>query len=132
MHLAARASTEGKTLDDFRDNTVGTANLLETIKVTPSVSQVVITSSQHVRKPGSGFTTDDHDYVPHGLYGESKVITEKLVHEVKASLCLDNYPPKQPYGDPASFFFLEDYGINDKGLAMFIPRMIRLFVVMAM
>lgn len=78
VHLAARASTEGKTLEDFRDNTTGTANVLEAIKNTPSISRVVITSSQHVRKPGSGLPKSDNDYVPHGLYGESKVITEEL------------------------------------------------------
>lgn len=81
VHLAARATMEGKTLDDFRDNTVGTANVLEVIKKTSSVSRVVITSSQHVRKPGSGITKDDNDYVPHGLYGESKVITEKITRQ---------------------------------------------------
>ena len=81
VHLAARATTEGKTLYDFRDNTIGTANLLEAIKLTPSVSRAVITSSQHVRKPGSGFPKSDDEYVPHGLYGESKVITEKLTRE---------------------------------------------------
>ena len=81
VHLAAHATMEGKTLDDFRDNTIGTANLLEAIKLTPSVSRAVITSSQHVRKPGSGFPKSDDDFVPHGLYGESKVITEKLTRE---------------------------------------------------
>lgn len=85
VHLAARARMEGKSLEDFRDNTVGTANVLDAIKKTPSVSHVVITSSQHVRKPGTGFPKDDFDFVPHGLYGESKVITEKLTHEADLS-----------------------------------------------
>ena len=77
IHLAARATTEGKSLDDFQDNTTGTVNVLKAIKETFSVSRVVITSSQHVRKPGSGLPKNEEDFVPHGLYGESKVITEK-------------------------------------------------------
>lgn len=78
VHMAARATTEGRTLEDFLDNTAGTANVLDAIKHTPAVSRVIITSSQHVRKPGSGLSMHDEDYVPHGLYGESKVITEQL------------------------------------------------------
>ncbi|MDP1624574.1 MAG: NAD(P)-dependent oxidoreductase [bacterium] len=85
VHLAARATMEGKSLDDFRDNTVGTANVLEAVKKTASVSRVVITSSQHVRKPGSGLPQHDEDFAPHGLYGESKVITEQLTRRAELS-----------------------------------------------
>lgn len=78
VHLAARASLEGKALDDFRENTEGTANVLTAIKCTPSVSRVIVTSTQHVRRPGSGFPKDDEEFGPYGLYGQSKVDTEKL------------------------------------------------------
>jgi nucleoside-diphosphate-sugar epimerase len=81
VHLAARTSTDGKTLDDYADNTTGTANLLDGIRQTPTVSRVVITSSQHVRRPGSGWPKHEEDYLPHGVYGESKVITEKLTRK---------------------------------------------------
>jgi nucleoside-diphosphate-sugar epimerase len=83
VHLAARATTEGKTLADFVDNTVGTANVLEATKRTPSVARVVIASSQHVRKPGAGLAERDDDYAPLGLYGASKVTTEKLAREAR-------------------------------------------------
>jgi GlcNAc-P-P-Und epimerase len=85
IHLAARATMEGKSLDDFRDNTIGTANVLMAIKKTACVSRVVITSTQHVRKPGSGLPQHDEDFVPHGLYGESKVITEQLTRGAELS-----------------------------------------------
>jgi nucleoside-diphosphate-sugar epimerase len=85
VHLAARATTEGKSLDDFRDNTIGTSNVLEAVKETPSISRVIITSSQHVRKPGSGLPLHDEDFAPHGLYGESKVITEQLTRSAGLS-----------------------------------------------
>ena len=78
IHLAARASMQGTSIDDFLENSTGTENILNAIRQTPSVERVVIASSQHVRKPGSGLPTNDEDYNPHGLYGESKVITEQL------------------------------------------------------
>ena len=83
IHLAARTSQEGRSLDDFQDNTIGTANVLEATRLTPGVSRIIVTSSQHVRKPGSGLPKNDEDYVPHGLYGESKVITEQVTRNAK-------------------------------------------------
>ena len=78
IHLAAKASTGGKNLDDYRDNTDGTKNVVEAAAGTPSVKRIIVTSSQHVRKPGSNLPKSDTDYNPHGFYGESKVITEEL------------------------------------------------------
>lgn len=78
VHLAARTSMEGESLNDYRENTIGTENVLEAIRKTPSVERVVVTSSQHVRKPGSGLPQYDEDFNPHGFYGESKVKTERL------------------------------------------------------
>ena len=78
LHFAANTNTNGKTLEDYSSNTIGTKNVLDTIKKTPSISRVIITSSQHVRKPGTGLSSNIQEYFPHGLYGESKVITEKF------------------------------------------------------
>lgn len=85
VHLAARATTNGQSLDDYPDNTIGTKNVLDAINETPSIQRVIITSSQHVRKPGSGLPQHDSDYVPHGPYGESKVVTEQLTRSAKLS-----------------------------------------------
>ena len=81
IHLAAYASMEARSLDDFLANTKGTANLLAAIKSVPSVERVIITSTQHVRKPGSGVAASDTDYAPYMHYGESKVITERLTRD---------------------------------------------------
>lgn len=78
IHLAACTTTEAGKLDAYSDNTVGTFNVIQSIKLTPGVSRVIVASSQHVRKPGSGFPMKDDEYSPHGGYGESKVITEQL------------------------------------------------------
>jgi nucleoside-diphosphate-sugar epimerase len=79
VHLAARTDVvEDTTVEqDYQTNTIGTENLLSAIKATPSVTRVVITSTQYVHKPGH-LPMDDSDCEPHTIYGKSKVVTEKL------------------------------------------------------
>jgi nucleoside-diphosphate-sugar epimerase len=79
VHLAAKASMEGKTLQDYKENTVGTSNILSACNNTPSVSRLIVTSTQHVRKPGSDMPANDENYDPLMLYGESKAAMEKIV-----------------------------------------------------
>ena len=54
IHLAARTDCDENTTveKDYRVNTVGTENVIAAIKATPSVSRVVITSTQYVCRPG--------------------------------------------------------------------------------
>lgn len=82
VHLAARTDVvEGTTVEpDYRVNTEGTANVIAAIKATPSVSRVVIASTQYVHGPGH-IPTDEYDCEPHTVYGQSKVITEKLTRQ---------------------------------------------------
>jgi nucleoside-diphosphate-sugar epimerase len=77
IHLAARTDVIGKSLEDYLVNTEGTRNVLEAIRNTPSVERVIMTSTQFVHRPGH-LPIDENDYEPHTVYGESKVITEKL------------------------------------------------------
>lgn len=81
VHLAAFASMEARSLLEFRANTEGTANVLAAVRGCDSVDRLVVTSTQHVRAPGSGYPSGDTDYVPYHFYGESKVITERLTRE---------------------------------------------------
>jgi nucleoside-diphosphate-sugar epimerase len=85
IHLAANTSVDGATLLDYKDNIEGTKNLIEILKKTTSVKRIIITSSQHVRKPGSGVSNDDEDYVPHGIYGKSKMLTEIITKQANLS-----------------------------------------------
>jgi len=82
IHLAARADVDGKTLDDYKDNTEGTRVLLDVIKLTKSVKHVIITSTQFVNQY-HGLPKHDEDYAPHTVYGESKVITEQLTRKAE-------------------------------------------------
>jgi len=77
LHLAAKTDTDpDQTLEDYKANHIGTDNLLEAIKATPSIESVIITSSQFVNQY-HGVPKHDRDYAPHTVYGESKVITEE-------------------------------------------------------
>lgn len=78
IHLAARAVMEGRSLSDFRENTEGTANVLAAVRSVGNVERLIVTSTQHVRKPGSPMPAHDQDYEPYMLYGASKVVTENL------------------------------------------------------
>ncbi|MGC9976155.1 MAG: NAD(P)-dependent oxidoreductase [Syntrophales bacterium] len=80
VHLAARTDSEGKSLAEYEANTKGTANVLKCIDHCGSVVRAVITSTQFVHY-GKELPKDDNDYLPYTVYGESKVITERLTRE---------------------------------------------------
>jgi len=78
IHLAARTDTNPKNvLEDYKVNTEGTQNVLETVQNCASAKRLIITSTQFVHQY-NGFPKHDEDYAPHTIYGESKVITEQL------------------------------------------------------
>lgn len=79
IHLAARAECDENTTVEkgYRANTDGTRNVLAAIRATPSIKRVIITSSQFVCGPGYQ-PAHDEDFHPATVYGESKVITERL------------------------------------------------------
>jgi nucleoside-diphosphate-sugar epimerase len=130
IHLAALAVMEGRSLDDFKANTDGTANLLAAIRSYGKTERVVVTSTQHVRKPGSPPPAHDEDYDPYMLYGESKVVTEKLTRSsglpghwtiIRPTAVWGSYHPFQVVGlwkmihkglyvHPAHDFVLRAYG----------------------
>src|SRR5205085_6934804 len=54
LHLAARAECDENTTVEkgYRVNTDGTQNVLDAVRLTPSVDRVIVTSSQFVCGPG--------------------------------------------------------------------------------
>jgi nucleoside-diphosphate-sugar epimerase len=82
VHMAARAECDENTTveEGYSVNTIGTENVLNAIKKTPSIDRVIIVSTQYVC--GSGrLPENDEDYFPHTVYGQSKVITEQLTRQ---------------------------------------------------
>ena len=79
VHLAARIDlTETKGLDGYSSNIQGVQNLVNAIKSCPNVKRTIFTSSQLVCRVGY-IPKHDEDYAPSTLYGQSKVLTEKIV-----------------------------------------------------
>jgi len=76
VHLAAVTAMDGASMDDYRVNTEGTANVIEAVRRSQSIQRLIVASTQHVREPGSGIPRDDTDYAPLMLYGRSKVAAE--------------------------------------------------------
>ena len=81
VHLAARTDIEEKTsIDGYAVNIQGTENILKACAATDFVERVIITSSMLVCRLGYLPQTDE-DYSPPNLYGESKVLTEKITRD---------------------------------------------------
>jgi nucleoside-diphosphate-sugar epimerase len=108
IHLAARTDLNGITLEDYDANIQGVKNLLEVLDKLDNLERVIFASSMYVCQPG--YTpTDFYDYKPHTIYGESKVLTEKIIKEKNPSYVWTIIRPTSiwgPYfGEPYNLFF---------------------------
>lgn len=117
VHLAARAECDENTTveEGYRINTDGTSNVLESIKATSSVERVVITSSQFVCAPGR-LPSNDEDYFPNTVYGQSKVISEQLTRRAKPSCCWTIIRPTNVWGPWHLRYRREFWRILERGL----------------
>jgi len=117
LHLAARADCDEKTTvaTGYRANTEGTQNVLDAIRVTPSIQRVIITSSQFVCAPGR-LPTSDTDYFPETIYGQSKVITEKLTREANLTCCWMIIRPTNVWGPWHMRYRREFWRVVQRGL----------------
>lgn len=78
FHLAARTDLDGKTIDDYRENTDGVENTLDILYELKKLKRVMFFSSRLVCEIGYQPKGPD-DYRPTTRYGESKVVGETLV-----------------------------------------------------
>ena len=117
IHLAARADCDENTTVEkgYRVNVEGTRNVLEAIRVTPSVQRVIITSSQFVCGPGP-LPSNDEDYFPNTVYGQSKVVTEQLTREANLSCCWTIIRPTNVWGPWHLRYRREFWRIVERGL----------------
>jgi nucleoside-diphosphate-sugar epimerase len=97
IHLAARTDTDSNILEDYRENTEGTRNLIGTIKEVKSVQRLIITSTQFVNQY-HGMPKHDEDYAPHTTYGESKMINEKDLRAANLSCAWTIIRPTNVWG----------------------------------
>lgn len=82
FHMAARTDLDGKTLKDYEANIQGVKNVIEAINYATNLQKVIFASSRLVCE--IGYTPkDEFDYKPSTVYGESKIVGEKIVRESK-------------------------------------------------
>lgn len=83
IHLAARTDlNEKNSLDGYAVNIEGVRNIMDAAYGLDDLKRVIIASSMLVCKLGFIPKSFD-DYAPNSLYGESKVLTERIVKEYK-------------------------------------------------
>jgi nucleoside-diphosphate-sugar epimerase len=80
--MAARTDLDGKELLDYDANINGVKNIVEAVNSTPSIKKIIFASSRLVCKIGYE-PKNEFDYKPTTVYGESKIIGEKIVRETK-------------------------------------------------
>jgi len=117
LHLAARAECDENTTVEsgYRANTVGTQNVLDAIRATPSVERTIITSTQFVCGPGR-LPASDTDYFPETIYGQSKVIAEQLTRDAKLKSCWTIIRPTNVWGPWHTRYRREFWHVVERGL----------------
>ncbi|MDR3142065.1 MAG: NAD(P)-dependent oxidoreductase [Tannerellaceae bacterium] len=108
IHLGARTDLDGKTLNDYNANIEGVRNLLKILNKVQGLKRAIFASSMYVCKPGY-IPKDFEDYCPHTIYGESKVLTEKIIRNHNPQYVWSIIRPTSiwgPYfGEPYNLFF---------------------------
>lgn len=117
LHLAARAECDETTTVEkgYRVNTEGTRTVLDAVRDTPSVQRIIITSSQFVCAPGR-LPASDTDYFPETIYGQSKVITEKLTRDANLPICWTIIRPTNIWGPWHMRYRREFWRVVERGL----------------
>ena len=117
LHLAARAECDENTTVEigYRANTVGTQNVLDAIRATPSVERAIITSTQFVCGPGR-LPASNTDYFPETIYGQSKVIAEQLTRDAKLKSCWTIIRPTNVWGPWHTRYRREFWHVVERGL----------------
>jgi len=108
IHLAARTDLSGKNLYEYDSNTDGVRNLIESLNNLKHIGRAIFASSMYVCEPGY-IPENFEDYKPHTIYGESKVLTEKIIKATKMNFTWAIIRPTSIwgpwFGEPYANFF---------------------------
>jgi len=118
IHLAARTDcVETTTVEEgYQVNTIGTKNVLDAIRGCDSVERTLITSTQFVFNRGATLPSNDQEFSPHTVYGQSKVIAEQLTRSANLSSTWTIVRPTNVWGpwhlrQRENFFYALDRGV---------------------
>ena len=87
FHLAARADLDERAgMRGYAANIEGVTNILKAVESLKQIRRMVVTSTQLVCRPG--YTPrNETDYMPHTIYGRSKIETERITRAWKNPPC---------------------------------------------
>jgi nucleoside-diphosphate-sugar epimerase len=78
IHMGARTDLRGRQLSDYASNIAGVEVVVEALRHAASVQRAIFASSRMVCRIGYQPRSED-DYCPNTVYGESKVVGERIV-----------------------------------------------------
>ena len=89
IHLAAKADLKSNDLNYYKDNYLGTKNIIDAANLVSSIKRIIFTSTLLVNKIGTN-NNQFLFYNPSTKYGESKVLMEKVIRfsECKFDWCI--------------------------------------------
>ncbi|MFD2161878.1 NAD-dependent epimerase/dehydratase family protein [Paradesertivirga mongoliensis] len=117
LHLAARTDTASDKLEDYVENTEGTANLINAVENQPSVKLTIIASTQYVYKSKEFPLPEREDqYIPHTAYGVSKKLSEEATRNSSMHSAWTIIRPTNVWGPWNMRYPNEFLKIIDKGL----------------
>ena len=89
IHLAAKADLKSNDLNYYKDNYLGTKNIIDAANLVSSIKRIIFTSTLLVNKIGTN-NNQFFFYNPSTKYGESKVLMEKVIRfsECKFDWCI--------------------------------------------
>jgi nucleoside-diphosphate-sugar epimerase len=79
IHLAAKTDLIGKSIDNYKENFVGTKNIIDCANLVPGIKKVIFTSTFLVNKIGTNIEGQFSFYNPNTKYGESKALMERII-----------------------------------------------------
>ena len=89
IHLAAKADLKSNDLNYYKENYLGTKNIIDAANLVSSIKRIFFTSTLLVNKIGTN-NNQFLFYNPNTKYGESKVLMEKVIRlsECKFDWCI--------------------------------------------
>jgi nucleoside-diphosphate-sugar epimerase len=115
LHLAAMTGMDIHDMSFFDANTKGVANLIRATEKIDSLRRVLFASSLLVCSNGR-VPSSDTEYDPPNLYGESKVIGEKLVRESNMKCSWVILRPTSIWGPWFEHSYRTFFRVIDRGL----------------
>ena len=121
LHLAAMTGMDIQDISFFDANTIGVENLINISRNIKSIRRIVFTSSLLVCRNGY-IPQSETDYCPPNLYGESKVIGEKIVRSAEMHCEWAIVRPTSIWGEWFDYSYKAFFQTIDKNRYMHIGK----------